>query len=205
MHPNPSPVNVSQSAAKLLRPSTGIQAPNASPTAADAAYAHNRLGRAVAADHPTLVPQCYPRTMLLRRVQAALLLAQLASLFTFVRAAAQIPVHILAVSTACAAVGMFVGATAALRARTWGVGLVFASAVAFASAAALKMGPPFFWAVAAAGTIPMLLSTKPFMRFSRSATVLFALIAIAAGVGSALAWREIAPLILNALSRRSCA
>lgn len=143
--------------------------------------------------------------MLLRRVQAALFLAQLASLYTFFRAAAQIPVHILAVSTALAAAGMFLGATAALRARTWGIGLAFASAVAFASAAALKMGPPFFWAVAAAGTIPMLLSTRPFVRFSRSATLLFALIAIAAGIGSALAWRELAPHVLVALSRSSCA
>jgi len=142
--------------------------------------------------------------MLLRRVRAALFLAQLASLCTFVRAAAQIPVYILAASTALAAAGMFLGATAALRARTWGIGLAFASAVAFASAAALKMGPSFFWAVAVAGTMPMLLSTKPFVRFSRSATILFALLAIAAGVGSALAWRQLAPLIWCAQHGVSC-
>jgi len=131
--------------------------------------------------------------MRLRRVQIALFAAQLASLYTFCRAAVQIPVYILAVSTALGAAGMFLGATAALRSRTWGVGLAFASAVAFASAAALKMGPSFFWVVAVAGSAPMFLSTKPFVRFSRSATILFALIAIVLGVGSAFAWRELAP------------
>lgn len=133
--------------------------------------------------------------MTLRRLHIALFLAQAASLYTFCRAAVWIPVNILAGSTALAAVGMFFGATAALRARTWGVGLAFASAVAFASAAALEMGPSFFWGVAVAGTLPMLVSAKPFARFSRSATGLFALIAITAGVGSALAWRELAPLV----------
>lgn len=133
--------------------------------------------------------------MTLRRLHVALFLAQTASLYTFCRAVVQIPVHILAASTALAAAGMFFGATAALRARTWGVGLVFASAVAFASAAALKMGPAFFWAIAAAGAVPMLLSAKPFARFSRSATALFALIVITAGVGSAFAWRELAPFV----------
>ncbi|MBX3225895.1 MAG: hypothetical protein KIT84_30040 [Labilithrix sp.] len=131
--------------------------------------------------------------MRLHRLQAALFVAQIAGLYAFCRAAVQIPVHVLAASTALAAAAMLFGATAALRARTWGVGLAFASAVAFASAAALKMGPSFFWLIAAAGTAPMLLSARPFARFSRSATALFVLIAVVCGVGSALLWREAAP------------
>jgi hypothetical protein len=134
------------------------------------------------------------------RIRIALLVAQLIALATFVRAAMAIPTHIFACSTTLAAAGLFAGATAALRARTWGVGLAFASAVAFGAAAALEMGPAWFWWVAVAGAIPQLLCLRPFARFDRGAAALFVVGSAAAGLSAALAWNEVAPLIRDALA-----
>lgn len=79
------------------------------------------------------------------------------------------------------------GATAALCERTWGVGLVLAAATSFFAARALGLGPAYFDAVAAIGALPFLFTAKHMARFSRGATVLFALLAGAAGTTVTLA------------------
>ena len=136
------------------------------------------------------------------RLRLALHAAQLVGLYTLVRALMIVSWHPLAWSSALGAAGLVVGATAALRATTWGVGLACAAAVSFASAAALGMGPEWFWIVAAAGVLPQLLTVRPFARFDRGATALFILGAVTAGVSAALVWREIAPLVRAALEGR---
>lgn len=135
-----------------------------------------------------------------RPLRLALHAAQLAGLCALVRALLALPTHPLAASTALGAAGLLAGATAALFARTWGIGLAFAAAVSFASAAALHIAPSWFWLVAAAGALPQALTVKPFARFDRGATALFIGIATALGASAALAWREVAPLVAGYLA-----
>ena len=98
------------------------------------------------------------------------------------------------VATAAAAVLAF-GATAAVCERTWGVGLMLATATTFFGAGVLGMGPyvfgggsTFFYVVAAIGTLPFLLTMKHMARFHLGATVLFAMLAGAAGTTASLVW-----------------
>ena len=100
------------------------------------------------------------------------------------------------ITTAAAAVLAF-GATAALCERTWGVGLMLATATSFFVAGALGMGPhvlggaggsTFFYVVAAIGALPFLLTMKHMARFHLGATVLFAMLAGAAGTTASLFW-----------------
>ncbi len=105
------------------------------------------------------------------------------------------------VVTAAAAVLAF-GATAALCERTWGVGLMLATATAFFVAGVLGMGPhvfgvagrgsTFFYAVAATGALPFLVTMKHMARFHLGATVLFAMLAGAAGTTASLVWNAAA-------------
>jgi hypothetical protein len=90
--------------------------------------------------------------------------------------------------TATAAFGLAFGATAALCERTWGIGLLLASAMAFFVAGALGMGPPFFYVVAGIGALPFLFTMKHMARFHVGATLLFALIASVTGAAASLAW-----------------
>ncbi|MBX3197641.1 MAG: hypothetical protein KF850_06660 [Labilithrix sp.] len=99
--------------------------------------------------------------------------------------------------TAAAAAALAFGATAALCERTWGVGLVLAAATSFFVAGALGMGPPFFFVVAAVGALPFLFTMKHMARFHVGATVLFALLAGAAGTTASLAWNAVAPIVLG--------
>lgn len=131
----------------------------------------------------------------LQRIQASLALTAVTGVYIAITAGMRIEQNILAISTTSAGIGMVLGSAAALTKRTWGVGLVFATAVAFASAALMSMGPEIFFLFAGIGSLPMALGAKPFARFDRSAAMLFAGIAIALGVGAALAWHELAPSI----------
>lgn len=82
-----------------------------------------------------------------------------------------------------AAAGLSFGAMAALCERTWGIGLVLAAATSFFAAAAMHMGPPTHYVVAAIGVLPFVFTMKHMVRFHLGATVLFAL--LAGGMGTA--------------------
>jgi len=104
--------------------------------------------------------------------------------------------HVGRLVTASAAAGLALGATAGLCRRTWGVGLMLASASAFFVAGALGMGPPYFFFLAATGTLPFLLTMKYMARFDIGATILFALLAGTLGLGAALTWFVAAPTVI---------
>jgi hypothetical protein len=104
--------------------------------------------------------------------------------------------HVGRFVTASAAAGLVVGATSGMLRRTWGVGLMLASATSFFAAGALEMGPPFFFAVAAAGALPFVLTVKYMARFDIGATILFALLAGVLGLGAALSWDALAPTVI---------
>ncbi|MFO0736833.1 MAG: hypothetical protein U0270_13190 [Labilithrix sp.] len=131
----------------------------------------------------------------LQRVQLSLVISGLTGAYVAIHAGMRVSENILAISTTSCGIGMLVGSVAALKQRTWGVGLVFAAAVAFGSAAALRMGPPIFYAFAVAGALPWALCEKPFQRFDRGAALLYGCIAVALGVGAAIAWGVAAPTI----------
>jgi hypothetical protein len=95
--------------------------------------------------------------------------------------------------TAIAAAVLAFGATAALCERTWGVGLVLAAATSFFAARAMHMGPPFFYVVAAIGVLPFVFTMKHMARFHLGATVLFAMLAGAAGTAASFAWSAASP------------
>jgi hypothetical protein len=109
-----------------------------------------------------------------------------------------------------AAIGLGLGATAALGERTWGVGLMLATASALfvagliapeaATADLLGIGRPFFFGVGAVGALPFLLTMKHMARFHRGATVLFALLAGLSGTTASLVWNAAAPTTLDATS-----
>jgi len=129
--------------------------------------------------------------MKLARIQAALFVAQLAAVYTLARASVALFVqgYFYALSTVLAAALMMVGSVAALRGRTWGVGVTFMCSVGFTAAAFLKIGPPWFYLVGLAGAIPMALGLRAFATFGRDALLLFAGGAATIGASVALAWR----------------
>lgn len=88
------------------------------------------------------------------------------------------------------------GAVAALRHRTWGVGLTLLVASAFPAAHLLGMAPTWFWGVGFVGAIPFVVTWKPMAFFDRPAAKLFAILAIGGGITCALAWHEIGPWVV---------
>ena len=102
-------------------------------------------------------------------------------------------------TTVVVAVVLLLGANAALRARTWGVGVLLATAFAFPGAAALGFAPMWFWLVGLVAALPFVLVVRSLIRFDAAATGLFALLATSAGVVAAFAWREAAFAIFFAL------
>lgn len=131
----------------------------------------------------------------LQRMRASLWMAVATGTYVAITAAMRVPENILALSTTTGGAIMCAGAMAALRRRTWGVGVVFTASAAFATAAAMDMGPPIFWAFALAGAVPMALGAKPFARFDKAAAGLFVGIALALGIGTALAWSQLWPTV----------
>lgn len=102
-------------------------------------------------------------------------------------------------TTVLAATLLLVGARAALRERTWGIGVILATATAFPIAVTLGFAPAWFWIVGIVGVAPFVLTLKPMLRFDVGATALFAAIAGGTAVASAFAWREAAIAIYYAL------
>lgn len=128
-------------------------------------------------------------------VVASFLVAHLVALDVIARCLAS-DAHAGRFVTASAALGLGLGATAGVFRRTWGVGLMLASASSFFVAGALEMGPPFFFFVAAVGALPFLLTVRHMARFDVGATILFALLAGAIGLGASLTWLALAPTVI---------
>lgn len=85
---------------------------------------------------------------------------------------------------------LVVGALAAIRWRTWGVGLVLCAGTAFPTAHLLGMAPAWFWGVGVAAALPFALSWRPMAFFDRSAAALYAVVAVGGGITCALAFYE---------------
>ncbi len=125
--------------------------------------------------------------MLPRHVQTSLLAAQLVAFATLARSVAYDRWFTVVVSSL-----MIVGALAAVRHRTWGVLLSFATAATFAVAALIGIAPMWFVGVGAIGALPFLLTSEALSRFDRQATTLLAGLAAGAGASAAVAWKLVA-------------
>lgn len=101
--------------------------------------------------------------------------------------------------TVLASLLLIVGAFAAQRGRTWGIGLAFATAVSFPVAFAIGIAPAWFCLVGLAGALPFALTVPRFARFDKGATALFALLTATGGAAVALAWKEMAWTIFRAI------
>lgn len=123
----------------------------------------------------------------LRRLQLSLVAAQLVGAATLLRSVA----YDRWISVLAAAL-LIVGATAARRGRSWGVGLAMAAGAAFPVAWAIGIAPPWFCLVGIAGALPFAIASRAFARFDRGATILLASLAASAGAAGALAWKEYA-------------
>lgn len=138
----------------------------------------------------------------LPRTLAASLLAALAiGLYVVVRSATTHG-HVGRWVTASAALGVALGAMGGLFGKTWGVGLTLLSAAAFFLAGALGMGPPFFFAVAAVGALPAVLTIRRMARFDAGATIVFVGVACALGLAASLAWNAVAWDVIMYFERR---
>jgi hypothetical protein len=91
------------------------------------------------------------------------------------------------------------GAIAALRGRTWGVGLTLLAGSAFPAAHLLGMAPSWFWGVGFVGVLPFVLTWKPMAFFDRPAAKLFAVLAVGGGIACAITWHEIGPWVVTHL------
>ncbi len=94
--------------------------------------------------------------------------------------------------TVLASVLLLLGAMAAQRGRTWGVGLALGAAVAFPVAWAIGIAPAWFCAVGVIGALPFLIASRAFARFDKGATALLAIAAASAGAAGALAFKQFA-------------
>jgi hypothetical protein len=101
--------------------------------------------------------------------------------------------------TVLASVLLIIGAMAAQRGRAWGIGLTFATAVAFPVAFAIGIAPAWFCLVGLAGALPFALTLRPFARFDKGATALLAVLTAAGGTAVAMAWKEMAWTIFQAI------
>jgi hypothetical protein len=91
------------------------------------------------------------------------------------------------------------GAFAALRGRTWGIGLTLLCASAFPAAHLLGMAPSWFWGVGFIGALPAFLTWKPMAFFDRPAAKLFVALALAGGIACAVTWHEIGGWVVTHL------
>ena len=87
---------------------------------------------------------------------------------------------------------LIAGATAALRRRTWGIGLSLAAACWFPVAFAIGIAPAWFAVVGLLGALPFLLASRALVRFDKQATALLVSLAAVFGVVGAFAWKRIA-------------
>jgi hypothetical protein len=123
----------------------------------------------------------------LRRLQLSLVAAQLVGAATFLRSVAYDRWI-----TVLASVLLIVGASAAKRGRSWGVGLALGAASAFPVAWAIGIAPAWFCLVGIVGALPFAIASRAFARFDKGATALLAFLAASAGAIGAIAWKEYA-------------
>lgn len=132
--------------------------------------------------------------MLPRNVRLSILLVQLVSIATLMRSVA-----FERWITVVASLVLLLGAYAAKRNRAWGVALMFAQAAAFPVAFMIGIAPAWFCLVGAVGAIPFLLAAPGFARLDRGAARLLATLAIAGGSLGAIAWKNIAWDVFEAI------
>ncbi len=94
---------------------------------------------------------------------------------------------------------LWAGARAALRERTWGIGVVLATSLAFPGAVFLGFAPTWFLLVGLVGIVPFALTTRPMLRFDVGATVLFSSGALGFSVAFAHVWRVAAYALFYAM------
>lgn len=94
--------------------------------------------------------------------------------------------------TVLASLLLVVGATAALRGRTWGVVLAFASAVAFPVAWAIGIAPLWFVVVGVFGALPYLMVSGALAQVDRKAASSLTAIAWSVGALAAVGWKAFA-------------
>lgn len=87
---------------------------------------------------------------------------------------------------------LLAGATAALRGRTWGVGLALAAACWYPVAFAIGIAPAWFCIVGLVGALPFVLAARALARFDGRATALLAALATLFGAAGAVAWKQVA-------------
>ena len=130
--------------------------------------------------------------VLSHRLRLSLLVAQAVGVMTLLRSIAYDRWI-----TVLASLFLIGGALAAQRGRTWGVGMAFASAVAFPVAFAIGIAPAWFCLVGLAGAWPLVVAWRPFARFDKGAATLLAAVAATAGAAAAIAWKEMAWSIIT--------
>jgi hypothetical protein len=122
-----------------------------------------------------------------RSVQTSLLATQLVAFATLARSVAYDRWFTVVISSL-----MIIGALAAVRHRTWGVVLSFATAVTLAVVSLIGIAPMWFVGVGAIGALPFLLTSEALGRFDRQATALLAGMAAGVGASVAVAWKLVA-------------
>ena len=122
-----------------------------------------------------------------RRLQLSLVVAQVVGAATLLRSVAYDRWI-----TVLAAALLIVGASAARRGRSWGVGLALGAAASFPVAWAIGIAPPWFCLVGIVGALPFAIASRAFARFDKGATVLLAFLAASTGAIGAIAWKEYA-------------
>lgn len=131
--------------------------------------------------------------MLPRSLRLSLYAAQLVAFLTLLRSIA-----FDRWITVLASVILFAAASAAHRGKSWGVGVMFGQAVAFATAWAVGIAPPWFVLVGLIGALPAILTTRALARFDKGATAILGTFALAAGALGAIGWKAIAWSIFEA-------
>ncbi|HEY8079951.1 MAG TPA: hypothetical protein VIF62_37725 [Labilithrix sp.] len=99
--------------------------------------------------------------------------------------------------TVLASVLLMLGAFAAQRGKTWGIGIALGAAVAFPAAFAIGIAPAWFCLVGLVGALPFFLTSRVIARFDAAAAAIGASVAAAFGVIGAVGYRAIAPWIFT--------
>jgi hypothetical protein len=126
------------------------------------------------------------------RLRTALIAAQVVSIATLFRS-----VVYERWITVLASFLLLVGASAALRGRTWGIGVSLAAATAFPAAWLLGIAPPWFALVGWIGALPFMLSLRAMAQFDKGATALGATLAGVGAIGSAITFKAAAPWLFS--------
>jgi hypothetical protein len=131
---------------------------------------------------PTLVPGVLPR-----HLHVSLVAAHAVGFATLIRSVA-----FDRWITVLASLLLVAGATAALRGRTWGVILAFASATAFPVAWAIGIAPLWFVFVGLLGALPYMLVSGALAQIDKKAARWLTALAAGAGALGAIGWKLVA-------------